>query len=308
VVGQTMIIVNSLKAAEDLLDVRGGNFSDRPVIQMGGELVGSVPVIQTGRELTGRDRFNNTLSLSQYGGRVRTERKLFHQLFGSQATIKQFAPLVASEIQKLLQNILLRPDAMLEEIGRFASPLWYSVLMNWLLYHRTTGAISLRIGYHIRDGPEQDPYIEMFEIAVNNFAKSTTPAAFFVDIIPARKSQPDREILYAAEFRIECVIGPSGYRAEDSKPPPGYGPNSCTTRSTRSTIMSRSRLYVLHYDEKALNAQRFQAAGTAEPSFASALLEEQVHDDYLIKWAAASIQAGGSETVLWRVEHSKSVT
>ncbi|KAJ6522305.1 hypothetical protein DFH09DRAFT_834187, partial [Mycena vulgaris] len=32
VVGQTMVIVNSLKAAEDLLDVRGGNFSDRPVI------------------------------------------------------------------------------------------------------------------------------------------------------------------------------------------------------------------------------------------------------------------------------------
>ncbi|KAJ7174180.1 cytochrome P450 [Mycena crocata] len=70
VLGQSMIIVNSLKIVEDLLDVKGGNFSDRPVIQMGGELVG----------------LRNVLTLSQYGGRVREERKLFHQLFGTQKT------------------------------------------------------------------------------------------------------------------------------------------------------------------------------------------------------------------------------
>lgn len=100
-----MVIVNSLKVAEDLLDVRGANFSDRPVIPMGGELVG----------------FNNALSLSQYGDRVRAERKLFHKLFGTQAAIKQFVPLLYSEIHKLLQNLALNSGEVSGHIGRWAS-------------------------------------------------------------------------------------------------------------------------------------------------------------------------------------------
>lgn len=93
VFGQTMVIVNSVKVAEDLLDVRGANFSDRPVIPMGGELMG----------------FKNALSMSQHGDRVRKERKLFHQLFGTQSSIKQFVPIISSEICKLLQNVLRKP-------------------------------------------------------------------------------------------------------------------------------------------------------------------------------------------------------
>jgi hypothetical protein len=97
-----MVIVNSLKVAEDLLDLHGANFSDRPVIPMGGELAG----------------FRNTLALVQYGDRVRKERRLFHQRFGSQTTLKQFAPLFSSEIKKLLNNIVRNPDAVMGEIRR----------------------------------------------------------------------------------------------------------------------------------------------------------------------------------------------
>ncbi|KAJ6563121.1 hypothetical protein DFH09DRAFT_920484, partial [Mycena vulgaris] len=56
----------------DRLDVRSAILPGRPVIPMSGELVG----------------FNNALSLLQYGDRVRTERKIFHWLFGSQAAIR----------------------------------------------------------------------------------------------------------------------------------------------------------------------------------------------------------------------------
>lgn len=51
------------------------------------------------------------------------------------------------------------------------------------------GAITLRIayGYHTVDGP--DPYIKMFETVGHNFAAATRPAAFLVDIVPARKFQ-----------------------------------------------------------------------------------------------------------------------
>ncbi|KAJ6552768.1 cytochrome P450 [Mycena capillaripes] len=157
VFGQTMVIINSMKVAEDLLDVRGAIFSDRPVMPMGGELVG----------------FNNALSLSQYGDRVRTERKIFHRLFGSQAAIRQFVPLVSSEICKLLQNIISNPDGVSEQIAR------------------AMGAITLRIayGYHAVDGP--DPYIKMFETTGHNFAAATRPAAFLVDIVPALRYWPE---------------------------------------------------------------------------------------------------------------------
>jgi hypothetical protein len=162
-----MIIVNSLEVAKDLLDVRGANFSDRPVIPMGGELAG----------------FNNTLPLAHYGDRMRKERKLFHRFFGTQPAVKQFVPLLSTEIRKLLRNILSSPDGLIDEIRRCVK-----CLVSWcfdLLWYSATGAISLRIayGYRLRDGPGRDPLLEMFETAGHNFMNST-PAAFLVDIIP----------------------------------------------------------------------------------------------------------------------------
>jgi cytochrome P450 len=98
-----MVIVNSVKVAEDLLEARGANFSDRPVIPMGGELAG----------------FNNSLTLSHYGDRMRKERKLFHQLFGTQQVVKQFAPLISAETHKLLRRLVSNPAGLIEEIQRF---------------------------------------------------------------------------------------------------------------------------------------------------------------------------------------------
>ncbi|KAJ7853022.1 cytochrome P450 [Mycena olivaceomarginata] len=232
--GKTMIIVNSLKIAEDLLDVRGANFSDRPVMPMGGELAG----------------FNNTLPLAQYGDRVRKERKLFHQLFGTQAAVKQFIPLLSTEIHKLLRNILLNPDGLIDEI------------------RSATGAISLRIayGYRLRDGPGRDPLLEMFETAGHNFMNST-PAALLVDIIPLLKYWP--EWLPGGGFHTIAKMW---------------------SKQVHDTVDTG-----LDYVRKDM------VAGTAETSFLSNLLEKS-HEDYLIKWAAASIQVGGSETTAAQLE------
>ncbi|KAJ6779202.1 cytochrome P450 [Mycena vulgaris] len=221
VFGQTMVIVNSLDVAEDLLDARGANFSDRPVIPMGGEMAG----------------FNNVGALAQYGDRVRTERKFFHQLFGGHATINQFVPLLSAEIHKLLQQLVLNPDEVAGEIAR------------------TTGAITLRIayGYQILDAPQKDPYMEMFTTSMDNFCRSTSPGAFMVDIVPAR----------------------GGFHTTAR----GWAKQVHGTMDTAYEYVKKN-----------------MAAGTAEKSFVSSLLEEQRHDDYAIKWAAGSIQTGGSET------------
>lgn len=102
-----MVIVNSLKVTEDLLDARGTNFSDRPTIPVGGELGG----------------FDNALPLVHYGDRVRKERKFFYRLFGTQASVKQFVPLISTEVNKLLRNIVLNPDGLIDEITRCVD-LW----------------------------------------------------------------------------------------------------------------------------------------------------------------------------------------
>ncbi|KAJ7270547.1 cytochrome P450 [Mycena rebaudengoi] len=234
VFGQTMVIINSVKVAEDLLDVRGAILSDRPVIPMGGELVG----------------FNNALSLSQYGDRVRTERKIFHRLFGSQAVIRQFVPLVSSETCKLLGNIISNPDGVSEQIAR------------------AMGAITLRIayGYHTVDGP--DPYIKMFETIGHNFAAATRPAAFLVDILPALRYWP--EWLPGGGFQTTAKIW---------------------AKQLHDTV------------DLGYNYVKDQmAAGNFETSFTSTVLEEQIHGEYLTKWAAASIQVGGADTTSSQLE------
>ncbi|KAJ7722449.1 cytochrome P450 [Mycena maculata] len=215
---------------------RGANFSDRPVIPMGGELIG----------------FKNALSMSQYGDRVRKERKLFHQLFGSQASVNQFAPLLTSEMHKLVQNILRNPDGVVDQIGR------------------TTGGITLRIayGYHVVDGPQQDPFLELFETAGYNFASATKPAAFLVDIIPALRYLPE------------------GF--------PGGGFHTIARAWSKQLHETIDTGY--NYVKTQLGL------GSAEASFASTMIEENLHDDYLIKWAAASIQVGGADTSASQLE------
>ncbi|KAF7371276.1 Cytochrome P450 [Mycena sanguinolenta] len=160
VLGQTMIIVNSLEIAEDLLETHGVNFSDRPVMPMAGELMG----------------FNNVVSLVQYGDRVKRERKLFHQLFGnSTSIITQFGPLLTSEVHKFLQNLLRKPEDALSQIERM------------------TGSITLRIayGYNIDPDSQQDSFLEMFITSARNFSVATSPGAFLVDIIPALRYWPE---------------------------------------------------------------------------------------------------------------------
>ncbi|KAJ7339250.1 cytochrome P450 [Mycena albidolilacea] len=236
VLGQTMIIVNSVKVAEDLLDVRGAIFSDRPVIPMGGELCG----------------FNNALILSQYGDRVRTERKLFHRLFGTHLATTQFAPLISTEIHKLLRNIALKPAALIDKI------------------RRTTAGITLKIayGYHLREGPEQDPFLEMFTTAGSNFSHSTAPGAFPVDVLPILRYWPEWL--------------------------PGGGFHSTAKMWSKQ----------LHHtvDAGLQFVKNTMVFGTAEPSFVSTLLEEKSHDDYLVKWAAISIEEGGSDTTAAQLE------
>ncbi|KAF7327113.1 Cytochrome P450 [Mycena kentingensis (nom. inval.)] len=227
---QRLIILNSIAVAEDLLDTHGANFSDRPVLPMAGALAG----------------FDNVGSLCQYGERVRNERRLFHRIMGTRESARAFEGVEMEEIARMIGKLVdTGGSGVAEEI------------------RRAMGAITLRIayGYHVAvDGP--DPIHAMFEQAGENFAASTRPMAYFVDIFPVLRFWPAWL--------------------------PGGGFHTIARRLSEQVHATMD----VGFDFVKARA----AEGTAEPSFVFKYLEEGKHEEYLIKWAAGSVQVGGSDT------------
>jgi hypothetical protein len=104
VLGQPLIIVNSAKAAFEMLDKKSSIYSDRPILQMGGELIG----------------WKNTLVLLPYGDRFRRFRRFFHQLIGSHSSMQRFLPIEEQEIHRFVRRVLTKPEDLSSHIRRWA--------------------------------------------------------------------------------------------------------------------------------------------------------------------------------------------
>ncbi|KAF5346450.1 hypothetical protein D9756_010068 [Leucocoprinus leucothites] len=94
--GQPIIIVNSVDVMQEL-DKKGALYSDRPRLEMGGELVG----------------YSETLVLIPYGERFRVYRKNIAKYIGGAAQIKELHPLIESSTRKFLQRTLASPDDLM---------------------------------------------------------------------------------------------------------------------------------------------------------------------------------------------------
>lgn len=85
-----------------MLDKKSAIYSDRPVLQMGGELVG----------------WKNTLVMLPYGDRFRRFRRFFHQMIGSSSAIRKFLPITEKEVQRFLRRVLTKPEDLSNHIRR----------------------------------------------------------------------------------------------------------------------------------------------------------------------------------------------
>ncbi|THV05395.1 cytochrome P450 [Dendrothele bispora CBS 962.96] len=158
VFGQTIVVLNSARAAFELLDKKSSIYSDRPVLQMGGELIG----------------WKNTLALMPYASkRFRRYRRLFHNLIGSQATIGQYYPVQELETHRFLRRVLTSSEDLQDHI------------------RKTAGAIIFRIshGYEVKEC--NDPFVRLADLATEQFSVATAPGQFLVDSIPALRHIPD---------------------------------------------------------------------------------------------------------------------
>lgn len=100
--GKTIVIVNSAKVAIDMLEKHGAIYSDRPRIEMGGELVG----------------WGHILALLPYGDRVRNYRKLIHQSIGNQDLMSEYNPGGEQETRRFLRRVLENPDELAAHVGK----------------------------------------------------------------------------------------------------------------------------------------------------------------------------------------------
>lgn len=152
VLGQHIVVLNNADVAMEILDKKSSSYSDRPVLPMGGELVG----------------WKNTLVLLPYGDRLREYRKNFARVIGSRAAMSTYHAIEEMETHRFLQRVLAKPSELSQHV------------------RHTAGAIILRIshGYQVKE--HQDPFVELADKAVDQFSMSTATGAWMVDVIPSR--------------------------------------------------------------------------------------------------------------------------
>ncbi|KAG1813931.1 cytochrome P450 [Suillus subaureus] len=156
VLGQHIIVLNSVKTAMEMLDSKSAIYSDRPVFPMGGELVG----------------FKDALPFLPYGDRFRRYRKNLHRAIGSRAAVDEYRQIGEIETRRFLRRVLAKPNQLQEHV------------------RHTTGAVILRISYGYEVKENSDPFVGLADRAMDGISQATTPGAFMVDILPLLAKVP----------------------------------------------------------------------------------------------------------------------
>ncbi|PSS35616.1 hypothetical protein PHLCEN_2v1439 [Hermanssonia centrifuga] len=154
--GQPMIILNSAQHAIDTLDKKSSIYSDRPMIMMGGEIIG----------------WKYTLILTPYGERFREYRRFMHRLIGGHKQVERFHVLERDQTHRFLKHVLHTPEKLSTHI------------------RRTAGAIILQMSYGYEVQEKDDPIVDLVDIATEQFSLFTSPGAFLVDVFPMLRYVP----------------------------------------------------------------------------------------------------------------------
>ncbi|KYK57872.1 O-methylsterigmatocystin oxidoreductase [Drechmeria coniospora] len=169
VLGQPVIVLNSVRAAVDLLAKRGANYCDRPRFVLF-EVMGWV----------------KTLTFLRNGPEFRIHRSILQKSF-RESSIRQYQGLQERETTVLLRGILNTPAKWETVLRRFAT------------------AVVLGIGFGIKIERDDDPFIQIAADASYALGHGGVPAGTPVDFFPFLKVLPrffhDRSLKFAADWR-----------------------------------------------------------------------------------------------------------
>jgi len=155
ILGQPVVVLNSVKAAVDLLDKRGSNYCDRPRFVLF-EVMG----------------WGMTLTFLRWGPRFQMHRKLIQGSF-TKPNCLQYQDLQEHETHQLIGGIMKNPDDWERQMRRFAT------------------AIVLGIGFGVNIKDDNDSYIQMAIDASYALGHGGAPAGTVVDFFPFLKHLPN---------------------------------------------------------------------------------------------------------------------
>ena len=104
-------MLNDVDVANEILDKRGATNSDRPVLNMAGELAG----------------FKEWTVLLGYGLRLKESRKYMHRAIGNRESLKNFDGLFDAVVRTCLKATLRDPDNVHEHIRRYIPVFFISL-------------------------------------------------------------------------------------------------------------------------------------------------------------------------------------
>lgn len=169
VLGQPVIVLNSVQAAVDLLDRRGANYSDRPRFVLF-EVMG----------------WGKTLTFLRWGATFKLHRRILQKNF-QKSNIIRYRTLQERETAVMLQGILSNSLQWQTAIRRFAT------------------AVVLGIGFGIKVKEDNDEFIQVAADASYALAHGGAPAGTPVDFFPFLKYMPpwfhDRSLKFARDWK-----------------------------------------------------------------------------------------------------------
>ncbi|KAL2890628.1 O-methylsterigmatocystin oxidoreductase [Ceratocystis lukuohia] len=169
VLGQPIIVLNSVTAAVDLLDKRGANFSDRPRFILFEEM-----------------GWGRILSFLPWGPKFRQHRKMLQRSF-QKSSIIGYRSLQESEAAILLRSFVSSPSTWENSLRRYAT------------------AIVLRAGFGIPLLSKDSPWITIAEDASYALGHGGAPGGTPVDFFPFLRFLPsmfhDRSLKFAHDWR-----------------------------------------------------------------------------------------------------------
>ncbi|TWU75198.1 hypothetical protein ED733_004920 [Metarhizium rileyi] len=169
VLGQPIIVLNSVHTAIDLLDKKGANYCDRPRFVLF-EIMG----------------WSKTLTFLPWGPAFRMHRRILQRNF-QKSNIVRYRSIQERETVTMLHDIITSPVLWDKAIRRFAT------------------AVVLGIGFGIKVERDSDPFIQVAADASFALAHGGAPAGTPVDFFPLLNSLPswfhDRTLKFARDWK-----------------------------------------------------------------------------------------------------------
>ncbi|KAJ3474622.1 hypothetical protein NLI96_g12355 [Meripilus lineatus] len=154
VLGKSIVLLNSEKVADDLLDKRSTIYSDRPRLPL---------VKMMGSE--------DALGFMAYGNKFFKMRKILHDHLASKKVVV-FEDIQASQSHVLLRNLMSSPERFMDHAKRYAT------------------AVVLQIAYGHEITSDEDPFLQNAHALDRLFARFVNAGSSAVDFFPALRHLP----------------------------------------------------------------------------------------------------------------------